>query len=148
MKSDWVVLQGFHFEHCGGHMLLLENACHNRVTGCRFMWCGNPRWTFVCAVLVGHRSHSNRVDHCYWVGSKATSLALRVSHRQEDVASHNRFDHNVFRDIIRLYGNGQKAVQLGSGGYSCKNADRTIVEYNTFDNASGDSEIVSNEANC
>ena len=146
VQGDWLVLRGFQFEHCGGHMLYLDHACHNRITDCRFLWCGNPRWTFVSTAVISDLSHSNRIDHCTFEASKSVSVGQLVNRNQQRVGQHNRIDHNIFRDIIRLYGNGQEAIQLGSGGPSDQSAAHAIVEYNVFDNASGDIEVISNKS--
>lgn len=145
ISGDHVVVRGFEFEHCHRPTMQIRGS-HNRITGCRLMWCGNPRWTFGRTVDISHRSHSNRVDHCYFEGSKSISLGQAVAGKQKDVGIRNRFDHNVFRDIIRLYGNGQEAIQLGGGGPSSANSAHATVEYNTFDNASGDGEVISNKS--
>ncbi|MDH7570455.1 MAG: chondroitinase-B domain-containing protein, partial [Armatimonadota bacterium] len=85
------------------------------------------------------------VDHCEFVGSKSMSLGLRIT-SQETLGRRNRFDHNVFRDIIRYSDNGQEAIQLGQGGPTDQLDAETVVEYNTFDNASGDAEFISNKS--
>ena len=59
----------------------------------------------------------------------------------------NRFDHNYFKDIERLSSNGQEPIQLGQDQTAYGTVSlRTIVEYNLFENASGDSEIISNKS--
>jgi len=145
ISADHVVVRGFEFEHCYRPTIHIFKADHNRVTRCRFLWCGNPRWTFGRTVDVGWESSSNRIDHCYFEGSKSISTGQKVAAKQENTGTHNRWDHNTFRDIIRLYGNGQEAIQLGPGGTSSSSAYAT-VEYNTFDNAGADGEVISNKS--
>ena len=147
LKADWIELRGFHFEQCGPDtVVLITGAAHCRVTDCRFDHCGNPRSTFGHIVEVGERAGDNRVDHCAWEGSKSMSLGLRIRSR-ETLGVRNRFDHNTFRDIFHLAWNGQEAIQLGQGAPDTGQLEAfTIVEYNLFDNASGDPELISNKS--
>ena len=147
LKADWIELRGFHFEQCGPDtVVLIAGAGHCRVTDCRFDHCGNPRSTFGHIVEVGERAGDNRVDHCAWEGSKSMSLGLRIRSR-ETLGVRNRFDHNTFRDIFHLAWNGQEAIQLGQGAPDTDQLEAfTIVEYNLFDNASGDPELISNKS--
>jgi poly(beta-D-mannuronate) lyase len=59
----------------------------------------------------------------------------------------NRFDHNYFQDIRRLSSNGQEPIQLGQDQSALGHVSvRAVVEYNLFENASGDGEIISNKS--
>ena len=146
ISGDHNELRGFHFEHCGPDIVvLIDGGDFGRVTECRFLHCGDPRSTFRHIVEVGENAHQNRVDHCHFEGSKSMSVGLRIRSK-ETLGLHNRFDHNVFRDIFRLSSNGQEAIQIGQGGPSDQLEAHAVVEYNTFDNASGDAEFISNKA--
>lgn len=146
ISGDYNELRDFHFEHCGpAIVVLIDGGDFNRVTACRFLHCGDPRSTYRHIIEVGQNAHHNRVDHCYFEGSKSMSLGLRIRSK-ETLGLHNRFDHNVFRDIFRLSSNGQEAIQIGQGGPSDQFEAHALVEYNTFDNASGDAEFISNKA--
>ena len=145
LDGEYLVLSGFHFNHAGPGSVVAVTGSRNRVTDCRFLHCGNPTSTYSHIVTIGSNSHHNRVDHCYWEGSKSMSVGIRL--RDGETASlRNRIDHNVFRDIIRLWNNGQEAVQIGQGGPSDQVPMYTLVECNTFDNASGDAEFISNKS--
>ncbi|MBM4080063.1 MAG: hypothetical protein FJ278_10220, partial [Planctomycetes bacterium] len=144
ITGDHVEVRGFHFEHCGG-MVVNVLGQRNRLTECRFLWCGNPRSTFTHIVEIGGAAHDNRVDHCHFEGSKSMSVGLRIN-GPDKTGRRNRIDHNVFRDILPLSSNGQEAVQLGQGGQGKGGESHTLVEFNTFDNASGDPEFISNKS--
>ena len=143
-----IVVRGFRFEHCGPESVVkFQDADRNRLTDCRFLHCGDPRRTFRFIVQVYDNSHHNRVDHCTFVGSKSMSLVLYSSEKtQEKLGTHNRFDHNLFRDIFALSRNGQEPIMVGRGGRSEKYDAFTIIEHNVLDNASGDSELFSNKS--
>jgi poly(beta-D-mannuronate) lyase len=146
IKGSYVEFRGFNFEHCGpGVVVLIQGGHDDRVTECRFLYCGNPRSTFGHIVEVQDGSNDNRVDHCTFEGSKSMSIGLRIT-EAATAGQRNRFDHNVFRDIWRLSYNGQESIQLGQGGESGESEPHTLVEYNLFDNASGDLELISNKS--
>ena len=147
LGGDYVVLRGLRFEHCGPGTCLYLGACDDsRVTQCQFYSCGNPRATsgHIFSVLMG--SDRNRVDHCFFTGSKSMSLGQRIGDTG-DVGTDNRYDHNTFRDIYRYSSNGQENIQIGQNQRD--RGDRTpraVVELNLFDNAWGDGEIISNKS--
>jgi poly(beta-D-mannuronate) lyase len=148
LGGQWLQLRGFQFEHCGPDTCLLLSAARDcRVTQCQFFGCGSPQRTFGHIVSVDMGSHRNRIDHCYFTGSKSMSLGQRIGAKGEP-GTGNRFDHNLFRDIYRHWINGQENIQLGQNqrGASGAQRPRTIVEYNVFDHAWGDGEIISNKS--
>ena len=146
LTGEHIVLKGFDFEETGLYSVKIQESSGNRVTQCHFYYCGSPTSTFSHIVNVGLKSNHNRVDHCYWTGSRSMSLGLTYSRKVNpaDVGVHNRFDHNIFRDIYRLWVNGQENIQLGSG-YPWAGVPHTIIEYNLFDYAWGDGEIISDK---
>jgi poly(beta-D-mannuronate) lyase len=146
IAANAVVLRGFQFENCGPFTALTVAGDDNRVTGCRFSFCGNPTSTFDRIVLIEMGANRNRVDHCSFVGSKCMSTAQRISATGE-VGLDNRFDHNIYRDIFRYWVNGQENIQIGQDQRNQGDkSPRCTTEYNLFDNAWGDSEIVSNKS--
>ncbi|MBN1670569.1 MAG: polysaccharide lyase 6 family protein [Kiritimatiellae bacterium] len=146
IKADHVVLRELRF--CGSAERAVEiNGSHNRITQCQFEQCGNVMSSFGHVVSIGWNSDSNRVDHCYFVNSRSMSLGQAAGgYPKPDsgrrVGVDNRFDHNIFRDIYRLWRNGQEAIQIGQG-QAPRLQPRALIAYNVFDNASGDSEIIS-----
>lgn len=148
IEGQHIVLKGFRFDHCGPNVAVhLVNASDCRVTQCQFFSCGNPISTFGHILRVDSASHRNRVDHCYFTGSKSMSLAQRIS-VQTEVGTHNQFDRNIFRDIYRYWVNGQENIQIGQNQRGASGAAESFVtvEYNLFDHAWGDGEIFSNKS--
>ncbi|MBT4822680.1 MAG: hypothetical protein HON70_43635, partial [Lentisphaerae bacterium] len=145
IKADHVVFKGFRFEHCERTVLRIEGGSHNRITQCQFLYCGSPGSTFGHILSIYPDSHHSRVDHCYWTGSKAMSLGIRAPGDKASCPTHNRLDHNVFRDVYRIWINGQENIQLGQGKHSHKQSLHTLVEYNLFHHAWGDGEIFSSK---
>jgi poly(beta-D-mannuronate) lyase len=147
-----LVVSGFLFEDARSsrHSSIVEfrNAQRCRLTDCAFVRCGDPESTFTRTINLAYGSRHNRVDHCYMTGT--LSMGMGVVVRDSDAGrgnTGNRFDHNYFKDIERLSSNGQEPIQLGQNqtafGYV---SIRAIVEYNLFEKASGDGEIVSNKS--
>ncbi|MDX9981657.1 MAG: chondroitinase-B domain-containing protein, partial [Lentisphaeria bacterium] len=113
IEGQHVVLKGFRFDHCGPNAAVhLVNAADCRITQCQFFSCGNPISTFYHILRVDAACHRNRVDHCYFTGSKSMSIGHRVS-TQIEIGTHNQFDRNVFRDIYRYWVNGQRTFRSG-----------------------------------
>jgi len=97
-------------------------------------------------VRIEYGSDENRIDHCYFTGSKCMSVALRGPRTEADaMGMHNRIEYNVFRDIERIWINGQEAIQLGQS-HPWLGRPETVVEHNLFDNVWGDSEIFSSKS--
>ncbi len=147
VTGSHIVLRGLRFEHCGpGITVHLEGANDCRVTQCQFFHCGNPRSTFGHILRVDMDSHRNRVDHCYFTGSKSMSVGQRITGDPE-VGTDNRYDHNIFRDIFRYWINGQENIQLGQNQRDFGGQEpRALVERNLFDHAWADSEIISSKS--
>jgi poly(beta-D-mannuronate) lyase len=148
ISGEHLVVSGLVFDQAwGAKVVELSRAKHCWLTDCAFVACGSPRSTFAHVVYLVNGSASNRVDHCYFEGSLSMSLGTRI-HDDDFANSHNRFDHNFFKDIIRRASNGQEAVQLGQNKFSARQPMHVLVEHNLFDNASGDGEIVCNKSCC
>ena len=145
ITGEHIVVKHLRFSHTRRFTVQLEGANDNRLTQCHFRRCGSAVSTFGHVLNVGKRSNRNRVDHCYFTGSKSMSLGQSIPREQAECGQGNRFDHNFFRDIERVWLNGQEAVQIGGGSTPLTVANCT-VEYNLFDNCSGDLEIISNKS--
>ena len=104
LKGDYLVLREFRFDHCEttrARAVAIEGS-HNRMTQCQFFYCGNPVLSWSSIVSIEMEAHYNRVDHCYWTGSYSQSLVQRNDQRRPGTHGvGNRYDHNIFRDIIR-----------------------------------------------
>jgi len=146
IQGDHLILKGFRFENTSNASVRIEGGSHNRITQCQFFYCGNPLSTFGHVATMGTGSHRNRVDHCYFTGSRSMSLGQGVR-AGPNAGTHNRLDHNIFRDVYRYWVNGQENIQIGQGKTSSQKIHAT-AEYNLFDHAWGDSEIFSNKTSC
>ncbi len=145
LGGEHLILRGLRFEQCGPGAVVWLSTDDSRVTQCQFFHCGNPRSTFGHIFSIAMGADRNRVDHCYFTGSKSMSLGQRVS--EGDVGVDNRLDQNTFRDIYRYSGNGQENIQIGSNQRDFGHIQpRAVVESNLFDHAWGDGEIISNKS--
>ena len=146
IRGDHLILKGCRFENTSNGSVRIDGGSHNRITQCQFFYCGNPLSTFGHVATMGTGSHRNRVDHCYFTGSRSMSLGQGVR-PGPNAGTHNRLDHNIFRDVYRYWVNGQENIQIGQGQTSSQKI-HAIAEYNLFDHAWGDSEIFSNKTSC
>ncbi|MDP6776056.1 MAG: polysaccharide lyase 6 family protein [Candidatus Latescibacteria bacterium] len=148
LSGRHIVFKGFRFDHAGpAHVLYVIGGENIRITQCQFASCGDAGRTYSHIVRITRNSHRNRVDHCYFTASKSISVGLRII-GADDLPTHNRIDHNIFRDIFRYWGNGQENIQLG-GPSKCTVSEAkvyTLVDHCLFDNAWGDSETISNKS--
>ena len=147
VSGNFVTVQGLRFEHCGpGTVVGIDRASGCRITQCLFFECGNPQSTFQHIVPTVGSGAGNRVDHCFWTGSRSMACAVRV--QEGNSPKRQRIDHNIFRDTVRYWVNGQENVQLGQNQRGKTGAERpqATVEQNLFDHAWGDSEVISNKS--
>lgn len=151
IKGKYLVVEGFVFDQAwrNGPIVAFSFAENCRLTNCAFIECGTPEFSWGRIVDITNRSRNTRVDHCLMKGNLSIGMGLKLSPYDYD-SSHVQFDHNYFKDIIRRTQNGQEAVQLGQGGFPGKyipsRSGYGIVEYNLFENASGDPEICSDKS--
>lgn len=147
ISGQFVVFRGFRFEQCyPSSIVRLQGANDCRVTQCHFCHCGNPQSTFSHISNVQMGCDRNRVDHCFYTGSHSMSLGQSIS-LEGEVGRDNRYDHNIFRDIYRYASNGQENIQLGQNQRERGHLEpRATVEYNLFNYAWGDGEIISNKS--
>lgn len=146
MRGEWLVIDGFVFDQAwGGTCASFATASHCRLTNCAFIESGNPSGTGTQVVTLWGKSQNNSVAHCYMQGNLSIGMGVRIKPNDWD-NTHNRFAYNYFKDIERRWNNGQEAIQIGQGGLSDRTAQHAMVEFNLFDNASGDAEIISNKS--
>lgn len=146
VSGSHIVVSGLVFDQAwsGRPIVSFTGATRCRLTDCAFIECGNPASTFTHIVELNGTSQHNRVDHCFWTQNLSMGLAVRVNAETENKNTDNLFDHNYFKDITHRSNNGQESVQLGQGPAS-ETVLRTTVEFNLFERASGDPEIISNK---
>ena len=61
----------------------------------------------------------------------------------------NQFDHNYFKDFVKVRDNVQEAIQIGQLNFNLGYYTNTVVEFNLFENVSGEGEngeIISNKS--
>lgn len=147
VAADHVTVSGLRFEQCGpGTTVLLSGGSGCRLTQCLFIECGNPESTFNHIVSTDGNGEANRVDHCYFTGCRSMACGVRV--REGSSPKRQRIDHNIFRDTYRYWVNGQENVQLGQNqrGKVGEERPEATVEFNLFDQAWGDGEIISSKS--
>jgi len=146
ISGEYLVVSGFVFDQAWrSGVVSFAGATRCRLTDCAFIESGNPKSTYSHMIGLANHSQHNRVDHCYLLGNLSMGIGVRIG--QNDFENtHNRFDHNHFKDIKRRSSNGQEAIQFGQGGLSDRMPQHSLAEFNLFDNASGDAEIISNKS--
>jgi len=145
ITGSWMVFQGACFDQSGpGSCISISGGAHNRITQCQFFFCGSPESTYGRIVDFSMGAAENRLDHAYFIGSKSQSCGQLVIEPAQ-TGQHNRFDHNIYRNIIRFWSNGQECVQIGQKSEYIHTEPRDRVDSNLFENAGADVEIVSNK---
>lgn len=153
LNNNWVTLSGFKFTGTDGRVLIGVNTTGCRVTRCSFInslanvWInsGSSATSGARKIEIDHCLFDNKTNNINGSGDRVV-LKLWVKHINESHHIH----HNHFKDIptgnasngfeiIQLIyyflNNPQQAVPEGS--------TNIIVENNLFDNAAGESEIIS-----
>jgi hypothetical protein len=145
--SAYVVIEGLTFAtlgHEGNLGVRLRNTNHSRITANRFALTesstadANIKWVFIG----GKEAEHNRVDHNLFEKKRQLGNFITIGDDGQAVSRYNRIDHNEFRDIRARNANGMEAMRIGTSTVSQTNAF-TIVEYNLFEQCSGEAEIVS-----
>jgi hypothetical protein len=145
ITGSHVVFRNFRFVQTADLAVRIAGGDRNRLTQLQFLHCGGGKSTFANIVRIENESDENRIDHCYWTGSKCMSVSLRSAFENPElIGKHNRIEYNVFRDIERIWINGQEAIQLGQG-FPWVARPETFVQHNLFDNVWGDSETFSSK---
>jgi hypothetical protein len=145
--SAYVVIEGLAFTtlgHEGNLGVRLRNTNHSRITANRFALTESPtsevniKWVFIG----GKEAEHNRVDHNLFEKKRQLGNFVTIGDDGQAASRYNRIDHNEFRDIRTRNANGMEAMRIGTSTVSQTNAF-TIVEYNLFEQCSGEAEIVS-----
>ena len=146
IAGEHVIVDGFLFDQARGpNIIALTGATHCQLSDCAFVDCGDPERAYRKIITLADHSRHNRIHHCYMRGNLSIGMAVRIG-KGDYQNTHNQFDHNYFKDIERASRNGREAIQIGQGGFSDRTSQFALVEYNLFDNASGDAEIISNKS--
>ena len=147
VDSQHLVVDGFVFDQVWGQTVVRLERCRRvRITNCAFIESGSVKSTFPRIVEITGGSQYCRADHLFMRGNLSMGVGCPYGRDTppDQVNSDNTFDHIWFKDIVRRRNNGQEAVFLGGG---CTDTPHhATVEYNLFDNASGDAEAISNKS--
>lgn len=156
LQGEYIRFRDFQFDRCrhpkSVGVLFLSGAIHCEISGCYFYQCGATNSPFQKVVELADKSQSNRICYNRFEGSLGMSIGVRIRNDSLNLQNlYNRFDHNQFINILpvgTLYNgavNGMEAIQIGQSGI--ENRNYSIVEYNYFQNVTGDgAEIISNKA--
>lgn len=143
LSGSYLEFREFIFDQNSEDAVIMGAGVSNRVTQCQFFFCGSVEDTFLAVLRIDPGCDFPRVDHCYFTGSKNMSLKVIVPVEEPGTVSKNgRLDHNVFRDIHRIWRNGQENIQVGQHK-PWTGIPETLVDFNLFDNASADNETCS-----
>ncbi len=130
-EADHAVVEGFVFEGAIGTAVKLYGCSHARVTRNHIRLrepVNGPKLDWVISKYDGER---NRIDHNLFEEKRAHGRFAYIHHHRR----HDRIDHNQFRDHSPEGDNGKESIVIR--GYF------TTVEYNLFENCSGEGEIIS-----
>ena len=146
VQASHVVLRELRFGHVEDTALRLEGASHSRVTQCQFEQCGSSLSSFGHVLNVGWDSHSNRVDHCLFLNSKSMSLArapTRTPSRATHTGSASATASTTISSATSTASGATGRRPSRSGKARPPALPAALIAYNVFENASGDSEIIS-----
>jgi hypothetical protein len=147
---SFVTIRGFVFKGSDGPAITLEGSRYCRVT--RNIFSLNEttanKW-----VLIGDSKKAsapvsgyNRIDHNLFenkshIGNMITTDGCR-NDTIAQVSRHDTIDHNYFRKVGPRRENGMETIRLGVGELA-GSSGFTVIEYNLFEECSGDAEIIS-----
>ena len=125
--------------------VIFSKAQNCVMTDCSFRDCGNPDSPYTKIVLLQEQSQYNIIEYCHMTGNLSMGMGVQV-HHDDNESRNNTFRYNYYKDILSSGGNGRETIQVGQGVYSFDILTNLTVEKCLFDNASGDSEIISNKS--
>ena len=141
IRGEYLVVDGLWFRDPSperdGNVVEISGA-HNRLTNTAIVdFNVDDHMVRDFYVLLNGRHH--RVDHNYLVGKTNNGSTIMV--RGEE--NHNRIDHNYF--ARPYFGWRGESITLGASP-TYRDPFYTTVEYNLFENADGEMEIISNKS--
>ncbi len=133
-----------------GHVIAFRTsqnraAHHSRLTHCAVTGYNPPDWLTQYKWVSVYGTH-NRVDHNYFAGKThdGATFVVWLEDPPDHEPNHHRIDHNHFGPRPPLGKNGGETIRIGTSHRSMQDS-RTIVEYNLFERANGEHEIISNK---
>jgi len=152
-SGSWIIIDGLLFKNGysnSGQGVVEFRSSFGRANNCRLtntvIADYNPSSKDTDYKWVSMYGKNNRVDHCSFEGKthSGTTFVVWLS-SESDRENYHRIDHNYFGPRPDLGYNGGETIRIGTSNYSMTNS-RTIVEYNVFEECSGETEIISNKS--
>jgi len=141
VNGDYIQLIGFDFDNGKrqkSEALIMIEGKNNRVSETRFR-----SYNGVGGVWIQLNGQYNRVDHCWFEGKTSGASYINVDVPKKG-GNHHLVDHNFFaRPPLKR--NGGSALRIGHGSMATRFC-YTVVEFNLFDDCSGESEIMSSKS--
>ncbi len=126
----------------------------SRLTNCEFITSGNNTALTTSIVSISGKSRNVRIDNNLFQDPRGMSVVVSCNEKStiDTVPLNTLIDHNYFLDVKSIKSisssasNGLECIQTGQSRAEGINLN-TIVEYNRFENVTGDaSEIISNKS--
>jgi poly(beta-D-mannuronate) lyase len=139
--SSYIVIEGLKFTNTGNHAIKLDQSNNIRITRNRFQLTENGnslKWVYVG----GANSHHNRIDRNEFGPKRDLGNFITFDGSATQVSQYDIVEYNYFHDIGPRATNEMEAIRLGWSQISMSNA-YTTIQYNLFENADGDPEIIS-----
>ena len=141
INGDYIELSGIDFNHgdrSNPEALILVEGKHNRISQSRFR-----NYNEVNGVWIQLNGQYNQVDYCWFEGKTSGASYINVDVPKRG-GNHHLIDHNFFARPP-LGKNGGSAMRIGHGSMATRFC-YTVVEYNLFEDCSGESEIMSSKS--
>jgi len=146
MRGHWLVLDGLRFDRTSTTPITVRESQNCRVTGCSILRCNPPDKSRLHWIrIAGAECRANRIDHCYTEGKLTDGVVLTVEGDDGKMPLDTRIDHNHFKEVTRAVQNGMETIRIGTSQFGQLDA-RAVVEYNLFEQCSGDAEIISSKS--
>jgi poly(beta-D-mannuronate) lyase len=146
VRGAWVAVEGLVWDRCTVGPFTFRESQNCRLTGCAIVDCNPPDASRIHWIrIAGPTSRDNRIDHCYTSGKTKDGVVLTVEGDDGKMPLGTRIDHNHFKDVIRAVRNGLETIRVGTSGFG-QLESHTTVEWNVFENCSGDAEIISSKS--
>lgn len=141
LNGDYIHLSGLDFNHGDrnkAEALVMIKGNHNRISQSRFR-----NYNKVTGVWVQLNGQYNQVDYCWFQGKTSGASYINVDVPKKG-GNHHLIDHNFFARPP-LGKNGGSAMRIGHGSMATRFC-YTVVEYNLFEDCSGEGEIMSSKS--
>jgi len=141
LNGDYIELSGFDFnqgDRSNPEALISVEGNHNRISQSRFR-----NYNQVTGVWIQLNGQYNHVDYCWFEGKTSGASYINVDVPKKG-GNHHLIDHNFFARPP-LGKNGGSAMRIGHGSMATRFC-YTVVEFNLFEDCSGEGEIMSSKS--